>query len=123
MTTTNEVTAEKMYRTRMSANSEASSEGRTEGRTEGKKIIEEQHTRSEIISHAVELLAKELAQDLCTFADLDEVITRSNEGEDIISGYVNKAGEIVDFTEDMQFKAAIAVLNLNGHFFEATPID
>ena len=114
MTNTNEATVEKMYKTKMSSSSLASSEGN--------EIIEQQHTRSEIIFHAEELLAKELSQDLATFAKLEEVGTRSNVGEDTIYGYVNAAGKKVDFTEDMKFKAAIAVLNLNGHFFEATPI-
>lgn len=115
MTNTNEATVEKMYKTRMSSNSKDSSEDN--------KIIEEQHTRSEIISHAEELLAKELAQDLAAFAELEEVGVRGNVGEDTIYGYVNTSGKKIEFTEEMKFKAAIAVLNLNGHFFEATPIN
>ena len=43
-------------------------------------------------------------------------------GENTVWGYVDQSGNRVDFTEDLKLKAAIAVLNVNGHFFEATPI-
>jgi hypothetical protein len=106
---------EQMYQTKMSSSSRSN--------PEGNKIIEQRHTRSEIISHAEELLAKELGQDLATYAKLEQVGTRGNVGEDTVYGYVDPVGKKVDFTDDMKFKAAIAVLNLNGHFFEATPVN
>jgi hypothetical protein len=114
MTNTNEALVEKMYKTKMSSSSQ--------GNPEGNKIIEQQHTRSEIISHAEELLAKELSQNLATYAELEEVGTRGRVGEDTVYGYVDTSGKKVEFTEEMKLKAAIAVLNLNGHFFEATPV-
>jgi len=113
MTNTNPV--EKMYKTRMSAGQMSS--------PTGSEISEQRHTRSEIISRAEEVLAKELSQDLATYAELEEKATRGTVGEDTVWGYVNKAGKNVDFTEEMKLKAAIAVLNLNGHLFEATPIN
>lgn len=91
------------------------------GSPSGKKIVEEQHTRSEIISLAEELLAKELSQDLATYAGLEEVAKR-RVGEDTVYGFVDASGKNVDFTEDLKLRAAIAVLNVNGHFFEASPI-
>lgn len=106
---------EQMYLTKMSAGQP--------GSPEGDAIIEQRHTRGEIICHAEELLAKQLGQDLATYAKLEEVGTRGNVGEETIYGYVDPAGKKVDFTEDMKFKAAIAVLNLNGHFFAATPVN
>ena len=115
MTNTNEATVEKMYKTRMSSNSQASSEDN--------KIIEQQHTRSEIISHAVSLISKEIGPDLATYVQLEEVGTRGKVGEDTVYGYVNTAGEKVEFTDELKLKAAITVLNLNGHFFEATAIN
>ena len=115
MTNTNEAIVEKMYKTKMSSSSQ--------GSAGGNRIIEQQHTHSEIISHAEELLAKELGQDLATFAKLEEVGTRGKAGEDTIYGYVDTAGKKVEFTEALKFNAAITVLNLNGHFFEATPIN
>lgn len=93
-----------------------------QGNAGGDRIIEERHTRSEIISHAEELLAKELSQDLATYAGLEEVATRRRVGENTVYGYVDTSGKKVEFTEDMKFKAAVAVLNINGHFFEATPL-
>jgi hypothetical protein len=115
MTNTNEAIVEKMYKTKMSSSSQ--------GSAGGNRIIEQQHTHSEIISHAEELLAKELSQNLATFAELEEVGTRGKVGEDTVYGYVDTAGKKVEFTEALKFKAAIAVLNLHGHFFEATPIN
>jgi hypothetical protein len=106
---------DQVYLTRMSA-------GRP-GTPEGDKIIEQRHTRSEIISRAEELLHKQLGQDLADYADLEEVGMRGKAGETTLYGYVDKGGNKVDFTETRKLKAAIAVLNVNGHFFEATPID
>jgi hypothetical protein len=114
-TMTNTNPAEQMYNTKMSAGSMSS--------PTGSKISEQRHTRSEIISRAEDLLAKELSQDLATYAELEEKATRGAAGEDTIWGYVNKAGDNVEFTADLKLKAAIAVLNLNGHLFEATPIN
>ena len=64
MTNTNEGIVEKKYKTKMSSSSQ--------GSTGGNKIIEQQHTHSEIISHADELLAKELSQSLATLAELKD---------------------------------------------------
>ncbi len=112
MTNTNAV--EQLYKTRMSAGQMSS--------PAGSEISEQRHTRGEIISRAEEVLAKELSQNLATFAELEEKATFPV-GEDTVWGYVNKAGTKVDFTEEMKLKAAIAVLNLNGHLFEATPVN
>lgn len=106
---------ETTYITRMSSGQQ--------GSPGGDKIIEQRHTRREIISRAEELLAKELAQDLAAYAELEEVGTRGKVGEDTVYGYVDTSGNKVDFTEELKLKAAIAVLNHNGHFFEATPIN
>ena len=106
---------EHMYKTRMSA-------GQMSSQT-GSEISEQRHTRSEIISRAEEVLAKELGGDLATYAELEEKAKRGTAGEDTVWGYVNKTGKNVEFTEEMKLKAAIAVLNLNGHLFEATPIN
>ena len=106
---------ETMYLTRMSA-------GKL-GTPFGDRIIEQHHTVSEIISRAEEVLAKELGQDLAGYAELEEVCTRGNVGEDTVWGYVDKSsGNHVDFTETRKLKAAIAVLSVNGHYFDATPI-
>jgi hypothetical protein len=113
MTPTNP--AEQMYKTRMSAGQMSN--------PAGSEISEQRHTRSEIISRAEEVLAKELGGDLATYAELEEKAKRGTAGEDTIWGYVNKAGDSVDFTEEIKLKAAIAVLNLNGHLFEATPVN
>ncbi|MDO8991192.1 MAG: hypothetical protein Q7U91_16325 [Sideroxyarcus sp.] len=107
--------AEQMYKTRMSAGQMSNPAGSV--------ISEQRHTRSEIISRAEEVLAKELGGDLATYAELEEKAKRGTAGEDTIWGYVNKAGDSVDFTEEIKLKAAIAVLNLNGHLFEATPVN
>lgn len=112
MTTTNPV--EQMYKTRMSAGQMSSPTGSI--------ISEQRHTRGEIISRAEEVLAKESSLDLASYAELEEKATLSAVGDDTIWGYVNKAGDKVDFTEELKLKAAIAVLNLNGHLFEATPV-
>lgn len=113
MTNTNPV--DQMYITRMSAGQM--------GSAKGSEIREQRHTRSEIISRAEEILAKELSQNLATFAELEEKAARGTVGEETVWGYVDKAGAKVEFTEDLKFKAAIAVLNLNGHLFEATPVN
>jgi hypothetical protein len=106
---------ETMYLTRMSA-------GKL-GTPSGDRIIEQHHTGSEIISRAEEVLAKELCQDLADYAGLEEVCSRGDVGENTVWGYVDQSGDHVDFTETMKLKAAIAVLSVNGHFFEATPVD
>lgn len=106
---------EKLYVTKMNA-------GRP-GTPEGDKIIEQRHTRGEIISRAEELLKKQLGQDLSDYADLEEVGIRGKVGETTMYGYVDKSGNRVDFTETRKLQAAIAVLNVNGHFFEARPVD
>lgn len=113
MTNSNHV--EQMYKTRMSAGQMSSQAG--------SEISEQRHTRSEIISRAEEVLAQQLGGDLATYAELEEKATRDTVGEDTVWGYVNKAGAPVDFTEEIKLKAAIAVLNLNDHLFEATPIN
>lgn len=105
---------ETMYLTRMSA-------GKL-GTPSGDRIIEQHHTGSEIISRAEEVLAKELGQDLADYAGLEEVCSRSV-GEATVWGYVDQSGKNVNFTEDLKLKAAIAVLSVNGHYFEATPIN
>ena len=87
----------------------------------GSKIIEQRHTGSEIISRAEEVLAKELGQDLADYAGLEEVCSR-HVGENTVWGYVDKSGSHVEFTEDLKLKAAVAVLSVNDHFFEAIPI-
>ena len=107
--------AEQMYKTRMSAGQMSS--------PTGSEISEQRHTRSEIISRAEEVLAKELGGDLATYAELEDKAKRGTAGEDTVWGYVDKIGKKVDFTEEMKLKAAIAVLNLNGHLFEATPVN
>lgn len=114
MSSSNEIRIEKTYKTKMSS-------GR-QGTPEGNKIIEQRHTHSEIISRAEALISKELGQDLAAYAQLEEVGTRGRVGEVTVYGYVNKSGNKVEFTDELKLKAAIAVLNLNGHFFEATPI-
>jgi hypothetical protein len=103
---------EKMYLTKMSVGKVTSPNS---------KIVEERHTLSEIISHAEEAAVKFLDQDLATYAGLEEVCIRKP-GEDTVWGYVDTTGNRVEFTEDLKLKAAIAVFNVNDHFFEATPI-
>ena len=104
---------ETTYLTRMSTGKQGSP---------GNLIIEQQHTRREIISRAQELLAKETGQDLAAYAELEEVGMRGRIGEDTVYGHVDTSGKKVDFTETLKLKAAIAALNLNGHFFQATPM-
>lgn len=108
MSNTNQGTSEKMYKTRMSAVSMDS--------YEKGEIIEETHSRSEIIQRAKETQIRNIGLDFCSFAGLEEVI---EPGDDKVY-YVDKTGKRVEFTEEMQFKAAIAVLNAQGHYFEAT---
>jgi hypothetical protein len=105
---------ETMYVTKMSA-------GKL-GTPSGDRIIEQHHTGSEIISRAEEVLAKELGQDLADYAELEEVCSRGAVGENTVWGYIDKSGNHVNFSEDLKLKAAIAVLSVNGHYFEATPI-
>ena len=104
---------ETTYLTKMSSGKQSSP---------GNKIIERHHTRREIISRAEELLAKEFGEDLATYAELEEVGMRGRIGEDTVYGYVDTSGKRIEFTETLKLKTAIAVLNLNGHFFEATPM-
>ncbi|MDP1635131.1 MAG: hypothetical protein Q8L69_10695 [Gallionellaceae bacterium] len=111
---TNANPVEHMYKTRMSAGQMSN--------PAGSEIKEQRHTRSEIISRAEEVLAKELGGDLASYAELEEKAKRGTVGDDTVWGYVNKTGKNVEFTEEMKLKAAIAVLNLNGHLFEATPV-
>lgn len=112
---TNTIQVEQMYKTRMSAGQMSS--------PAGSEISEQRHTRSEIISRAEEVLAKELGGDLATYAELEEKAKRGTADEATVWGYVNKAGDPVDFTEEIKLKAAITVLNLNDHLFEATPVN
>jgi hypothetical protein len=78
------------------------------------------HTGSEIIDRATEVAAKQMGQDLACFADLEVKLER--EGDSDKTYYVDKSGKTVDFTEEMQFKAALAVLNSHDNYFEATPV-
>lgn len=48
---------------------------------------------------------------------------RGGVGEATVYGYVDKSKKRVEFTEDMKLQAAIAVMNISGHYFEATPIN
>jgi hypothetical protein len=105
---------ETIYLTKMSSGNRAS--------PEGERIVVERHTGSEIISRAEEVIAKEVGQDLAAYAGLEEAATRGKVGEDTVWGYVDKFGNKVDFNEEMKLRAAISVLRLNGHSFEATPI-
>jgi len=83
--------------------------------------IEELHTADEIIHHAKELLAKQMGLDLHSFAGLEEMEVREADGDSIY--FVDDSGKRVEFTEELQLKAAIAVLNSNeNYFFEATPM-
>lgn len=90
------------------------------GNPEKGEVIEETHTRSEIIHHAQEVLAEQMGLDLCSFAGLEEAEVREDDGDRIY--YVDKSGNPVEFTEDLQFNAAVAVLNSHGHYFEARPM-
>ncbi|HEX5336989.1 MAG TPA: hypothetical protein VFW53_00975 [Gallionella sp.] len=101
-----------MYNTKMSS-------GSTENIGEG-ETVEQMHTRDEIISHAKEVLAEQMGLDLCSFVGLEEVAVRGEDGDTVY--YVDQSGRTVPFTEELQFQAAIAVLNSNGHYFEAKPV-
>lgn len=107
---TNRAAGQKNYTVRMSSGAEG-------------VIIEDTntHTRSEIIDRAKEVLAKEMSQDLASFADLEVKMVR--EGDSDKTYFVDKSGKSVEFTEEMQFKAALAVLNSQKQFFEATPVN
>lgn len=108
MISTNTATAEKNYTVKMSS---GNGPVKTESQT---------HSQSEIIDRAIEVLAKELGQDLSDYADLE--IKLVQEGDSDNSYYVDKSGQTVQFTPEMQFKAAIAVLNSKEQHFEAIPI-
>jgi hypothetical protein len=88
------------------------------------EVIEQKHTRSDIISRAQTVLATHMSLEggLPLFAGLEEVGKRGVAGENTVYGYVDKSGKPVDFTKDMELEAAIAVLNSKGNHFEATPI-
>ncbi len=78
------------------------------------------HTRSEIIERAMEVTSKEMGQDLAFFANLEVKLEREDDSDKTY--YVDKSGKTVAFTEEMQFKAALAVLNSNDNYFEAIPV-
>lgn len=82
--------------------------------------IEETHTSSEIIHHADEILTQQLGLELCSFVGLESRLMPSADGDELV--YVDQSGRRVEFSKDLQLKAAIAVLNTNGHYFEATPL-
>ena len=112
MSNTNEALADRIYKTRMSS---AVCENPKEC-----EIIEQVHTHGEIITHAKELLVKQMGLDLCSFAGLEEAEVREDDGDKVF--YVDQSGNPVEFSEEMQFNAAIAVLNSSGHYFEAIPM-
>jgi hypothetical protein len=113
MSNTDQGTAEKMYKTKMGAvNMESHEKG---------EVIEEMHSRSEIVERAKETQIRNIGLDFCSFAGLEEAIEPGDNGDKVY--YVDKTGKRVEFTEEMQFKAAIAVLNAQGHYFEATPMN
>lgn len=109
MLNTNAATVEKNYTVKFSHGKDG-------------EVIEESntHTRSEIIDRAMEVAAKEMGQDLACFADLE--VKLENDGGSDTAYYVDQSGKKVDFTKEMQFKAALAVLNLHENYFEATPV-
>lgn len=113
MSNTSQGISERMYKTKMSA---VNMDNHEKG-----EIIEEMHSRSEIIERAKETQIRNIGLDFCSFAGLEEVTQLGNDGDK--SYYVDKTGKRVEFTEEMQFKAAIAVLNTQGHYFEATPMN
>ncbi len=88
------------------------------------EILEQQHTRREIIDRAETVLASQMSLEggLALYSGLEEVGKRGTVGEATVYGYVDKSGQSVDFTEDMKLKAAIALLNSKGNYFEATPV-
>ena len=108
MSTTNAANAEKSYTVKMSSGTDAL---KTESNT---------HTQSEIIDRAKEVLERQMGLDLATFVDLQ--VNLKSVGESDIAYYVNKAGRTVDFTKELQFKAALAVLNSHDQHFVATPV-
>lgn len=103
---------ETMFNTRMSANST--------NRPDMGDYVEETHSTSEIIHHANEILAQQMGLELCTFVGLESKLIPGEDGDEVI--FVDQSGRRTEFTEDLQLKAAIAVLNTNGHFFEAKPL-
>ena len=109
MSNTNESVIERIYKVKMSRGIDG-------------EIIEDvnTHTHSEIVNRAKETLAKELSLDLSDFADLEAKLVREDEGDRTY--YVDKSGNTVAFTDEMQFNAAIAVLNSHGQYFEAIPM-
>jgi len=109
MTNTNQATVEKNYIIKMSSGSDGA-------------IVQDSntHTQSEIIDRAKEVLAKETGLDLSDYADLEQKM--KNEGEEDGAYYVDKSGNPVEFTKEMQFNAAIAVLNSKEQHFEAIPV-
>ncbi|MGC2166646.1 MAG: hypothetical protein WA632_11620 [Gallionella sp.] len=62
------------------------------GTPNGDNIIEQRHTRGEIISRAEELLKKQLVQDLADYADLEKVGIRGKVGETTMYGDVDQSG-------------------------------
>jgi len=102
-----------MYKTTMSANS--SNYPPPDGRN-----IEQMHTSDEIIHHATEILAQQMGLDLCSFVGLEEMLEPDGDGDRVY--YADKSGNRVEFTEELQLEAAIAVLNTNGHYFAVTPV-
>ncbi|MEO8332375.1 MAG: hypothetical protein ABI479_08065 [Gallionella sp.] len=86
------------------------------------EILEQQHSRSEIMGRAETVVHHmSLEGGLATFSGLSEVENRGADGDTI--SYVDKSGNPVEFTEELQLKAAISVLNSGGNFFEATPVN
>jgi hypothetical protein len=108
MLNTSTATTEKNYTIKMSSGN-------------GPVLTESQtHSQSEIIDRAKEVLSKELGLDLCDYADLEIKLIQEGDGDK--SYYVDKSGRTVQFTPEMQFKAAIAVLNSQEQHFEAIPV-
>lgn len=103
---------ETVFATKMSPNSS--------GRPNIGGYIEETHTSSEIIHHADEVLTQQMGLELCSFVGLESRLMPGEDGDEVV--FVDQSGRRVAFTEDLQLKAAIAVLNTNGHYFEATPL-
>ncbi len=99
-----------MYKTTMSANS--SKHPPPDGSN-----IEQMHTSDEIIHHATEILAQQMGLDLCSFVGLEEVLDSNDEVY-----YIDKSGKPTAFTDELQLEASITVLNSNGHYFAATPV-
>ncbi|MCK9202017.1 MAG: hypothetical protein WA056_05255 [Gallionella sp.] len=102
-----------LYKTTMSANS--TNRPNVSGNIEGL------HTSDEIIHRANEILTQQMGLELHSFAGLREVEIPADDGDLIY--YVDQSGNRVEFTEELQLVAAIAVLNSKGHYFEATPTE